>query len=111
MTNWSDHYVGGGDLHAGLNVQHVKDEPGTLVMYSGKPDWIRDPRTGAKVRCLAVAEEVGVECHNCNHTHEQPVVVIYADVDEYPQCVWRVVQCPACNKYAGRTMPRPESLP
>jgi hypothetical protein len=95
-----------GDLRPdGVSVQHVRGEPGTLLL-SGKPDWALDPVTGQRVRfeALLTAPE-SLPCPACSATVEAPTVGILA-ADGHPDHCWVGLDCPACRQWSFRMLPR-----
>ena len=88
------------DITTGINVDRVQGEPGTLVMYEGPPDWVRDHETHKPVRVSFARPVTDFDCRSCGAHIDGPVPVLF-----YP-CVthggmWFTHPCPACNKFVS----------
>jgi hypothetical protein len=95
---WAE--VAPGELHSGVNVAHVKDEPGTLLMYEGAPDWVLDPETQVPVR-VKFAQAIGdFDCRSCGKRIVEPTLVL-----SYPSVTrggsWFTYSCHHCQKWVS----------
>jgi hypothetical protein len=91
-----------------LHTENVSDELGVggsgamLIMPGGKPDWIKDPQTGAPMRCTSYFRTTEpVTCPLCKTQH-QSALMFSLDSDGHPGYEWVGIHCPACQKYAHK---------
>jgi hypothetical protein len=89
-----------GDLQAGVNVAHVKGEPGTLIMYEGAPDWVLDPETQEPVRVEFAQPVADFDCRSCGRRIVEPTLVL-----SYPSRTrggsWFTYACHHCEKWVS----------
>lgn len=97
-----------GEVKARGNVEDVSEEVGegggALLMYD-KPDVTRDPQTGGVVPVLDVFQpDEPMTCPKCGGQSKLPVIV--AACDGKPDKVWVVMQCPSCNQFVWKQLPK-----
>jgi hypothetical protein len=103
-TLWNTKKPGEGDS----GVADVSDQLGEpAVLVYDRPDWVKHPTTGAKIRVLAAGRR-RMDCPSC----EQDVTghVITAEDPDSNEKVICCIDCPACDQFVWWTQDKPEQL-